>query len=832
MGALFQDLGCSFRQFLKAKGFAALAIVTLALGIGANTALFTIVNAVLLRPLPYLHPDRLVAIERGKSLVTGQGTTSWLNYRDIRDQSHVFAAVAGYSNDISVVQTRDGSHTVVAPHVTPNTFSMLGAQPLLGRTFTDAEAQPNGEQVVIISEGLWRSTFHSDSKILGKVVRVGGIPRTIVGVMPESFRFPEEMGHDITDGVWLPIQPTGEMLNDRGYSFFSIIGQLRPGASVQQAKADLDQVANYIHRLDPHQGADLQFIAGSYQEMLTGPVRPVFYGLLGALALLLLIACANVANLLIARCIARRHEFAVRAALGAGRARLIRQMLTEGAVLSLLGCGLGFALVQLILAGVSKLPPDTIPSASYIAVRWNIMLLLAAIATFTTILSSIAPAFLASRTDPQPVLQAVSRGVGSRSAAGQLTRSLVIAEVALATVLLCGTGLLFHTLWNLEHARLGFDVSHITTFTAMPGDAAGFSNLAVSQDSANAPVSVAATTYGPSLDRIRHTPGVEAASLATAPPLSGVQMGTSFDVLGRPKNPGYQPPNARVTAVGGDYAKTLGMAIEHGRMINEADTDTAQYVAVINEALAKQVFPNENPLQHQIDLGGKDTGMLRPYTIVGVIADPADDKVGAKVHPMIMLPYQQIPTTSLFYQVLLKTIVSFVVKTRGDVSLAPEMRAIFHDTAPDYALDNFKTMQTIVSENIFSQRLGLYLIAAFAGLAVVMVIAGLYGVLAQLVSYRRREIGIRMALGATRESMAALVLKQGSVLLIAGLFIGLALAALAGRLITSFLYNVHPLDLLTYVSVVFVALLIGTLASLIPARRAATLEPMQALRED
>jgi len=464
-------------------------------------------------------------------------------------------------------------------------------------------------------------------------------------------------------------------------------------------------------------------------------------------------------------------------------------------------------------------------------VRWNVVLLLAAIATFTTVLSSVAPAFLAARTDPQPVLQAGSRGVGARSAAGRLTRSLVIAEVALATVLLCGTGLLFHTLWNLEHARLGFDVSRITTFMAMPGDAAGFSNLAVSQDTANAPVSIAVTAYGPVLERIRNSAGVEAAALATAPPLSGVQLGTNFEVLGRPKNPGHEP-DARITAVSGDYAKTLSIGVERGRMITETDNATAPYVVVINDALAKQFFPNEDPLQHQIDLGGKDTGMLKPYTIVGIIADQANDKIGDKVHPMLFVPYQQIPTTSLFYQGLLKTIVNFVVKTRGDIPVAPVMRAIFHQTAPDYALDNFKTMQAVVNESIFSERLGLYLIAAFAGLAIAMVVAGLYGVLAQLVSYRRREIGIRMALGATRESMAALVLKQGSVLLAAGLLLGLAMAVFAGRLITSFLYNVRPLDLMTYISVVFVALLIGSLASLIPARRAATVEPMQALRED
>lgn len=830
MGAL-QDLRYSLRQLWTAKGFAALAIVTLALGIGANTALFTVVNSVLLRPLPYQHAGRLAEIEAGTELVVGSGTTSWLNYRDIRDQSQVFATVAGYSNDVSVVETKGGSVSVVAPHVTPNTYSMLGAQPLIGRTFSDSEGQANGAQVVILSEGLWRNSFHSDPNTLGQSVRVGGIPRTIIGVMPASFRFPEEMGTDITKGLWLPIQPTGEMLKDRGYHFFSIVGELRPGVSLQQAQSELGTIAQRINREDSKGGTDLHLIVGSYQELITGPVRPIFIALLGALGLLLLIACANVANLLIARCLARRHEFAVRAALGASRARLIRQMLIEGGVLSLLGCGLGFALVKIILLGISKLPPDTIPRAEAIAVDWNVLGVMALIATLTTVLSSIAPAFLAARTDPQPALQAGSRGVVKGSAGGDLTRWLVIGEVALSTVLLCATGLLFHTLWNLEHTRLGFDVTSISTFQAMPADAAGFSNLSVGEDTTKAPPSVAVTTYAPVLDRIRQVPGVLDAALVTAPPLSGVDLNTSFEVVGRPKDPGNEP-ESRITAISGDYARTLGIAVQRGRMISNADSASTPYVVVINESLAKKYFGNEDPLQHQLDLGGKDTGMLQPYSIVGVIADQVDKEVGKQPGPMLMVPYQQIPTTSLFYQALLKTMVSFVVRTRGDLAVAPEMRSVFHDTAPDFALDQFRTMQQVVDSNIFSQRLGLYLTATFAGLAVIMVIAGLYGVLAQLVSYRRREIGIRMALGARRESMAYLVVRQGSVLLAIGVVAGLSLAAVGGRLVTRFLYGVRPLDTLTYIAVVVLSLMIGTLASLIPARRAATIDPMQALRED
>src|SRR6185369_36746 len=365
--------------------------------------------------------------------------------------------------------------------------------------------------------------------------------------------------------------------------------------------------------------------------------------------------------------------------------------------------------------------PDTIPRANDIVVHWSIVLLMALIATITTVVSSIAPAYLAARTDPQPALQGGSRGVETRSGSSRLTRMLVVSEVALSTVLLCGTGLLFHTLWNLEHTRLGFDVERVTTFMAMPADAAGFSNLQVSQDTSKAPVSVAVTAYEPVLERIRQLPGVESAALATAPPLSGVSLGTSFDVVGRAKDPSHEP-EAHITAASGQYDRALGLGVVRGRMITDADTATAPYVVVVNETLAKKYFPNQDPLQQQLDLGGKDTGMLRPYTIVGVVADQADQKVGKGAEPLIMVSDQQVPTTSLFYQALLKTVVSFVVQTRGDIAVAPEMREVFHNVAPDYALDGFKTMREVVNSNIFSERLGLYLIGSFAGLAVVMVV--------------------------------------------------------------------------------------------------------------
>ena len=826
MGALMHDLRYALRQLRKNPGMAVLAVITLALGVGANTGIFTVIETVLLRPLPYANSNRLLCLGSGDP--GSFSTTSWLNYQEVKRQSTLLENVAGYSEDVSVLQTKDNAQSLSAPHVTPNVFSILGVQPLLGRAFTEAEGQPGGPLAALLSEGLWRQSFHGDPGVIGQSVTIGGKLYTVVGVMPQSFRFPEEIGPDQQKGLWVPLQPTPEMLKDRGYNMFNVIAELRPGVTIAQAQHEIDAITSRIPR---DFDVPIRLYAGSYHELLTGQVRPVLIALFSALALVLLIACANVSNLLIARCLGRQQEFAVRTALGAGRMRLVRQMLAEGLALSLMGCALGLGLAQLAILGVHKLPHGTIPRGDAIVIHWTVVLILGSIAIVTTVLSSLLPALIVSRSNPQAALQAASRGVGARSVGGKLSGGLVAAEVALSTLLLVGTGLLFHTLWNLEQSRLGFDTARITTFTSMPADAAGFSGLAVSQDTANAPPSIATLTYKPVLERIRHAPGVESAALATAPPLSGMDLSSNFEIIGDPKDRA-NPPTARVSAVSGEYARTLGTPILRGRMITDDDTATSPFVMVINEALAHKYFANRDPLGKQIDVGGKDTGMLKPYTVVGVLADQVDKTVGGTVQPFILVPQEQIPTTSLFYQGLLQTIVSFVVKTRGDIPVAAEMRSVFHEAAPTLALDNFQTMHELVAQNTFSQRLGLYLVGSFAGLAVLMVVAGLYGVLSQLVGYRRREIGVRMALGATRQSVAQMVLHQGSILIGAGLAVGIVLAFPAQRLIKSFLYQVPALDAWTYAAVVVALPAVGLIAALLPARKAASIQPMQALRED
>ena len=832
MLTLAQDLRHALRQLRRAPGFVVLAVLTLALAIGANTAMFTVAENVLLRPLPYADASRLISINSDKP-GAARTSTSWLNYRDIRDQAtHSFSDVGFYAEDVGVVQSSDTSTSVVAPTISPNLLTMLGARPLLGRTFTAQEGESNGPAVVLLSEELWRSAFHADPAILGRTVRVNGQARSVVGVMPAAFRFPESAGADMRKGIWLPLQPTPLMRTERGYHFDYVIGKLRPGVPLAQAQAEIDRTASSIARANPQTIAP-QFVltAIPYLETITGQVRPVFLGLIAALGLVLLIACANVANLMIARCLGRQQEFAVRSALGAPRGRLVRQMLVEGGVLSWFGCAFGVALAWLLLRALRSLPNDTLPRVESITLDWSVIAILAAVTTLTALLSSILPALLVAHTNPQRALQSASRGLGTRGVSSRLTRSLVIGEVALSTLLLVATGLLFHTLWNLEHTALGFSTTSVTGFTAVPADAAGFSNMAVSADTEHAPISVAASIYAPVLERLRQAPGVESAALATAPPLSGVDMHTSLRVMGEPKDDTHSY-SARMSAASPDYARLLGTPLLKGRMITDSDTMTAPLVVVINQALARLIFKDRNPVGHLMDLGGKDTGMLKPYTIVGVLADQKDTAVNQPAGPLLLLPYQQIPTTSLFYPALLKTIVNFLVKTRGDVAVAPLVRSLFRQVAPGYALDNFATLQEAVDKSNFANRLGLYVTGAFAALAGLMVLTGLYGVLAQLVGYRRREIGIRLALGAPRASVLEMVLRQGATMVLAGLVIGVGLSLATGRLLENFLYGVATSDAWTYAGALVSLCVIGAAASSIPALRASNIPPMESLRDE
>ena len=586
MFSIVKSLRYAGRQWRRSPEHAIIAVVSLALGIGANTAMFTVVESVLLRPLPYSDPDRLVDVKSGGGASTA--AVSWLDYVDIRDRSHSLAAVAAYSTDAGVIQIKGASVSVVTSEVTPNVFSILGVQPLRGRTFTEEEARPNGPPVVMISEELWRQSLAADPAAVGGALRVNGHDRTVVGVMPRSFAFPESAGRDIEKGLWLPMQPTSEMLQERGADFFAILARRAPGFSLPQVQAELGLIAKHIRDNDSRADRKLGFRAQSYHEAVTGPVREVFLALFAAVGLVLLVVCANVANLLIARGLGRQYEFAVRAALGAGTRRLIGQVIAEAGLLSACGCGLGYLLVCWIIRAVHRLPPDIIPRAESIEVHWTVMLALGGLATVTTILSALLPALLAVRVNLQTVLRTASRSVNTRSLSTTACIWLAGGEVALSVVLLIAAGLLFRTLWDLEHTRLGFDATNVTSFVAMPADALGFGNA--SANAAARPIaSVATTVYYPLLEALRHAPGFQRAALVTAPPFSGFVLQTNFSVIGRHAEvPGGFP--ARLSAMSGGFEELMSTPVTRGRGITEQDIDSAPYVAVINETLAKRYF--------------------------------------------------------------------------------------------------------------------------------------------------------------------------------------------------------------------------------------------------
>lgn len=831
---MIDNIRFTLRQMRKNPGFATLAIVTLALGIGANTAMFTVIDSVMLRPLPYPDGDRIVAITTNPaSAGNGLVSTSWPNFTDIRQQGRQFRAVAAYAEDFAVVRTSDMSEATTSVRVTAPLFDVLGVQPALGRSILESDNQPGAPAVVVLTSSFWSKHFGSDPHVIGKQVRIGDDPFTVVGVLPAGFSFSDT---DASAGIWIPYQPDKDALKNRNSNFLYLIASLRAGVSAQAGQAELTSIARGIREKDPEHAKDLAFRLISFQDVLTAQVRPVFLALVGALLLVLLIACANVANLLLARCLARSQELAVRMALGASRRALLTQMLVEGGVLCVFGAAAGVGLAQLTLAGIHRLPPDLIPRAEEIHLRVGVFLMLLLATAVVTLLSSIVPAVVATLSDPQAVLQEGTRGASASQGRSRLSSIMVALEVALSVILLVSGGLMFRTLYNLQHIRLGFEEDSITSFIAFPGTAAGFFSMkqleATKQED-----SIAIRRFEPMREKLRHLPGVVDVAFASDLPFENIDMRSSFDVVGRPRT--EQGPNqqrALLRDVSGSYARVMQTPVLRGRAINDDDTAGGPYVATINETCARRYFAGQDPIGQRIDFAGKDlkdradSGMLQPYTIVGVTADSIQSQIAQPIEPEIDLPYAQIPVKSLYYQILVTPETNYVVRTHGPVEITSAIRNAFHESASDFALDDFKTMRAAHEQADFNQRLGLYLVASFAGIAVAMVLAGLYGVLSQLVGQRRREIAIRMALGADRKSVLGLILRRGFILIGAGMVIGLGASVGTERWMKSFLYGVSPVDVITYVAVVVVLVLVGTLAALVPARRAASIEPTQALR--
>jgi len=815
-----QHIWFALRQMKKNPGTSILAVMILALGIGANTSLFTVIDSVLLRSLPYQQSEKIVIINNGT--LQPVGVDSWMDYDDLAKRAKSYEAIAAFTVDGPVVHIGQSSKLVSAIKTTANLFDVLKIHPLFGRAFTSEDNRTGALPVALLTSIFWQQNLNSDPNVIGKQLTIGDTPYTVIGVLPSGLKFPEFWGNDVARGIWLPLQVTPDMLTQRSNRFLVMVARLRPAIGIEAARREAFAITEALSSsIGQNQ---VSFTIVPLKNLVTGDVRPALLALTVAMALVLLMACAGVANLQSARFLSRTQEFAVRTALGAGRDRLIGQVLGEVSVVCALGAAVGLGIAWTLLRLITLFPQDTLARAEEIGFRWEVMPVFAGIALLTTVLSALVPALQTARNGARLTASEGIRGASAGPEKTRVSRWLISGEVALSAILLISAVLMLRTVLSLQSVTAGFDPQRVTMFWAVPGQSSGFF-----QNSQNSPHEGSLLTrfYEPMLEQIAHLPGVTGAAFTSAAPLNNVGMQAGFNIVGR--NDKYPPVFLR--AVSPDYARVLGSPVLRGRMFSDSDTLDSQFVAVVNQAFVTQYLGSAEPLGEELELA-KSIGMTKPYTIVGVLANAVQSQVTQSPEPEVSIAYRQIPPASPFYGLLVAPQATYVVRTNGNVVVMPAIRNLFTTMAPEMALDSVQTLEEAQHNNTFRQRLGFYLIGGFAVMAVLLVVAGLYGVLSQLVGQRRREIGVRMALGANRSDILRLISKQGLVMIAVGLAIGFIASLAFGRFIASFLYGVKPTDLLSHIAVLLILLLVGCAAIFVPTYRASRMDPADVLRMD
>jgi putative ABC transport system permease protein len=817
------DLTFAIRQMLKHPGFTAAAVLTLALGIGANTALFSVVNGVLLRPLPFPEQERLVTLwESSPALGIEQQAVSPPTFADWREQSRAFAALAFGTGpfDFNLV-TADGSEKARASYVSSSLFGVLRVEPHLGRAFVVEEDRKEGPPVAVISHRLWQERFGGDSQVLGRALTVDTYGRrayTIVGVMPPAFRFPEDTE------LWLPAGWNGLPLDRRAGHWLSVLARLKSGVTLAQARAEMNVVQARVAQANPGARVGTEVSAVPLLRQTVGrSVRTALFVLWGVVAGVLLIACANVANLTLARAASRQKELAVRLALGAGRGRVIRQLLTESIWLALLGGAAGTLLgywgVKLFVAA----SPANVPRLSEVTVDGAALCFTLGAALLTGVVFGLAPAWQCSRPDLNEALKEGSRSASGSLSAGRTRASLVVAEVALATLLLVGAGLMLRSFAKLLAADRGFRSERVVT-AELDFSVSGFTTWV--RPTATRPQ----VRLRELLERLRQLPGVTSAGAAYRflrrdhrPPLQ------SCSIFGRPIVPEGERPTAEHNAITPDYLRTLGQRLLRGRDFTESDTLEAPGVVLVNESFVRRFFPNEDPLGKHVTmertpgaLGATNVYGLPVWSeIVGVISDVRSLSAQPEAVPEICRPYWQFP---------MQNPTVFLRATGDPTALAAAIRRETKAVIPMLPTPQIRLLSERVDESLAQPRFRAALLNLFATVALLLAACGLYGVLAYVVNQRQREIGIRLALGAQKRDVLALVIGQGMKLALLGVVLGLAAALALTRLLRSLLYGVTPTDAVTFAAVTLLLGAVALLACWLPARRAARLEPMEALR--
>ncbi|MGD0890183.1 MAG: ABC transporter permease [Terracidiphilus sp.] len=808
LGSLGQNFRYALRRLKNDKGFAAVAVLTLALGIGANSAMFSIVNAVLLRPLPYRDPTRLVLLAEHWPQFP-RLTVSYLNFRDWRDQSHSFEAVGAVRNALMTMTGSAEAERIPSQHVTANLFDLLGVKPELGRAFTASEDTAGGPPVALISHSLWQRRYSSSEAVIGKTIKLDNQSYTIIGVMPAGFEILQQ-----TADVILPLEPWARTLPDdrNWHPGIQPIARLKPGVTVEQARADIAVVADRLKKQYPIFDANVTSLVDPVQEQMVANVRPALLVLIAAVGVVLLIACANVANLLLVRAAGRRREMAVRSALGARRGDIIKQLLAESVLVAVAGGALGLALTWVAMPLLVRLAGTTLPRSSGVSVDGSVLGFTALAALLAGILFGLAPARHAWSVDLREALSETNRG-GSSAGVLRTRSALVVTEIALAMLLLVGAGLLFKSFERLSNVSPGFQTDHLLVADLVRSPAA--------YKDAN----VRMGFYDELFDKITALPGVKAVGGISVLPVTGTGSAYHFNIKGRPPKSSAEYTICGYRAVSAGYLKALGVPLLEGRWIEDGDRVGTPTVVVVNQSFVHTYYPNENPLGKFIQVGAIPEDEVPWMRIVGVVAD-VKQALGTDSGTEMYVPYQQADA------VLPVGAMSIVVRTAGDpLAQTNSIRTLVHGIDPTQPITGVRTMEQNVSKSVSEPRFRTVLLAIFAGIALVLSAVGIFGVMAYSVSQRTRELGLRMALGASRENVMYLVLGQGLKLALLGIGIGLAGTFFLTKYVASMLFDVPPYDPLTLAGVVLALVVISLSACYIPARRATLVDPMVALRE-